>query len=49
MTPAVMILRVWAMYSGSKIILGVLLTFYVLEMISFTINSIIVSIKSTGM
>ena len=44
-----MILRVWAMYSGSKIILGVLLTFYVLEMISFTINSIIVSIKSTGM
>ncbi|KAF8558596.1 hypothetical protein OG21DRAFT_1481290 [Imleria badia] len=44
----VMILRVWAMYSGSKIVLGVLLPLYVLEMVSFTINSIVVSIKSTA-
>ena len=48
-TAVVMILRVWAMYSGSKVILGVLLTLYVLEMISFIANSIVVSTKSTGM
>ncbi|KAF8452682.1 hypothetical protein L210DRAFT_3519362 [Boletus edulis BED1] len=43
----VMILRVWAIYSQSRIILGILLTLYVLEIVPFMIGSITTSIKLT--
>ena len=39
----IMTLRVWAMYNRSRIILGTLLTFYVIEVIPLTIGSIIYS------
>lgn len=39
----VMILRVWAMYNRSKIILGSLLTFYVAEIIPSVVNCIVYS------
>ncbi|KAF8452685.1 hypothetical protein L210DRAFT_2051569 [Boletus edulis BED1] len=42
-----MILRVWAIYSQSRIILGILLTLYVLEIVPFMIGSITTSIKLT--
>jgi hypothetical protein len=50
-TAVVMILRVWALYNRSKIILGVLLAFYVLVIIPFIIACIILSTPdgSTGM
>ena len=42
-TVVVMILRVWVLYSRSKVILGVLLTLYVLEIIPFIVACIILS------
>ncbi|KAF8128540.1 hypothetical protein EV363DRAFT_1221139 [Boletus edulis] len=46
-TAVAMILRVWAIYSQSRIILGILLTLYVLEIVPFMIGSITTSIKLT--
>ncbi|KAF8452705.1 hypothetical protein L210DRAFT_2052888 [Boletus edulis BED1] len=43
-----MILRVWAIYMQSRIILGILLTLYVLEIVSSMIAYINVSIKFTA-
>ena len=48
-TAAVMILRVWAMYNRSRIILGVLLSLYALEIVSFIITCVIISTKLPGM
>ena len=48
-TAAVMILRVWAMYNWSRIILGVLLSLYALEIVSFIITCVIISTKLPGM
>ncbi|KAN0094510.1 hypothetical protein V8E55_002797 [Tylopilus felleus] len=45
----VMILRVWAIYRGSRIILGVLLTLYVMQMVPFLITCILANIGTTGM
>lgn len=42
-TAVVMILRVWALYGRSRIILGVLLALYVMEIIPFIIACIILS------
>ena len=49
MSAVVMILRVWAMYSGSKIVLGALLTLYVMQMVPLVITCIVVSIQLVGM
>ena len=51
MDAVVMILRVWALYSRSRIILGALLTFYFLEVIPYLIVCIISSTqeKTLGM
>ena len=42
----VMILRVWAMYNQSTLVLGVLLTFFFLEMISTLLATAIYSAPS---
>ena len=44
----VIILRVWAMYNQSRLILGVLLVFYAISLTSFVVDHVIVS-KSVGM
>jgi len=40
----VMILRLWAMYNRSKLILGILLTFYIAEIVPSTIGCIVYTI-----
>ena len=39
----VMILRLWALYNQSRLILGVLLLFYAMESIAFFISFVILS------
>ena len=41
----VMILRVWALYNRSRLILGTLVTFYAMEVILVLVSSIILSIQ----
>lgn len=43
MVSVVMILRVWALYRGLKLVLGVLLTVYAMEIIPYLIVCIMVS------
>ena len=43
-----MILRVWVMYHQSRLILGTLLVFYTISLISYLINRIL-STKDIGM
>ena len=44
----VMILRVWAMYSQSRLILGILLVFYAISLTSYLVYCIIIA-KDGGM
>ena len=44
-----MILRLWAMYSRSKHILGAFLAFYAAEMILYLVIFVILSVRITGM
>ena len=44
----VMILRLWAMYNQSRLILGMLLVFYAISIISFLVDRIM-SAKDLGM
>ena len=43
-----MVLRAWAIFNRSKIILGVLLTLYTLEVVPLAAACIINSVKHTG-
>ena len=44
----VMILRVWAMYNQSRLVLGILLVFYPLLIISYLVGRVL-NIKDVGM
>ena len=48
MTVVAMILRVWAIFGRSRIILGILLMIYVPEVVFFTIACVTVVVNITG-
>ena len=49
MTVVAMILRAWAIYGRSRIIIGILLVLYVPEMVSLMIACIAASTRFSGM
>lgn len=48
MVAVAMILRVWVIYDQSRIILGILLTIYIVEIVSLVVSCVTLSISHIG-